>query len=89
MAYSYEAFFCARYAACYENVWSFKCTVADVAAFDGDFFAVFSDFEYAFVVFGSLVVAHLPCAWYAVPDVTGVPRSECGDTAFGFSPFVL
>ena len=64
-------------------------SVAYVAAFYGYVFAVFADFEYAFVVFRSLVVAHLSCAWDAVPDVAGFPGSEGGDAAFGFSAFVL
>jgi len=58
---AYGAFFCAGYATLYEYVWSFQLSVAYVATFDGYFFAVFADFEDAFVVFCALVVAHLPC----------------------------
>ena len=73
MAETYGAFFCARYAAFYNDVRSFKLTIAYVTAFNGDLFAVFADFEDAFVVFCTLVVAHLSSAWNGVHDVVGVP----------------
>ena len=73
MTYAYEAFFCAGYAAFYKDVGSFQLAIADVTAFNGDFFAVFADFEDAFVVFGSLVIAHLTRARNRVHDVMGVP----------------
>jgi len=89
MAETYGALFCAGYAACYKNVRSFELSVAYVAAFNGDFFAVFADFEYAFVKFRALVVAHLSSAWNGVHDMVGVPRTESGDAAFGLASFVL
>lgn len=88
-AEAYDAFFGAWDAAFYEDVGVLEVAIADEAAFDVDFFAVFADFEDAFVEFYALVVAHLSCAWDAVHEVVGVPWSEGGDAAFCFSAFVL
>ena len=45
-----------------EHIAGFDVAVSEEAAFDGDFFAVFADFEDAFVEFYALVVAHLSCS---------------------------
>jgi hypothetical protein len=60
-----------------------------VASFDGDVFAIFADFEEAFVVFCTLVVAHLTCTWDRIHDVVRVPWTKGGYAPFGFASFML
>ena len=89
LAYAYCAFFWSWDAAFDENVGASDVAVADESSFGVDFFAVFADFEDAFVVFYALVVAHLSCAWYAVHEVVWIPWSEGTYASFCFSAFVL
>lgn len=85
----YDAFFWSGDAAFDEDVGVFEVAVAYESAFYCDVFAVFADFEDAFVEFYALVVSHLSCSGDGVHEVVWVPWSECGDAAFCFSAFVL
>ena len=83
------AFFCSRNAAFNQNIWSIDFTVANVTAFDSDFFAVLANFEDTFVEFYTLMVTCLTCSGDGVHEVVRIPWTEGGYATFGLSTLVL